>query len=326
MKAKHLAPLALLLPLSLLAACGGNPELDLHANWYSDPVHVNIQSDLEELSYEVTYTPPTRKDPLASFTYETGTYTTSLQERSSLAAYGAKGTGYTYHTELKIAGSYTYGNNAEESFENSVVSDVVLMNVDNMLQPVRSEKRYKVTTYYAGAVQTYDYTYTATYNEKLSETEITVKDLRENVKEEDSLTAFKKMKLKGSGTFLDNEEILLVLRCLDLSAASTFRTVNPVTRERMNVTMATTPKNVKYTGSFTVEGTQTGELGLDAVSFSIGYTASKSGLTQSLVYALPSAEHDFRNVLLEMTTTAPDGAGMFTYKLKELNLFGNKKN
>lgn len=323
MKAKRLAPLALLLPLMLLAACGGNTDLDLQANWYSDPVHANIQSDKEELSYEVTYTPPASKDPLASFEYETGTYKTTLQERSSLASYAAwaKGTGYTYHAELKIAGSYTYGGKTE-SFEDTVTSDVVFMNVDNLLRPVRSDKRYNVTTYYAGAVVNYNYAYTATYNEKLSETEIAVRDLRENVSEENSLNASKKIKLKGSGTFLDNEEIFLALRGLDLTVSSTFRTVNPVTRERMNVATSSS-KETKYVGSFTVDGAPTGEIDVKAVSFSIGYTASKSGMAQSLVYALPSSDHDFRNVLLEMTTVAPDGAGSFTYKLKEMNFFGN---
>ena len=215
--------------------------------------------------------------------------------------------------------SYTIGGK-ETDFTDTIRSEVSFANIDDMLRPVKSYKEFHVTTPYGGSVIQYAYIYRAAYNQKLTETEISVKDLREDVKEEEKLDFTKKMKLKGSGTFFDNEQILFALRALDLKSACSFRTVNPVTHERVGVTMASTPKEGTTKGSFLINGTQTEELTLATVSFSIGYTSKKSGLTQKLTYALPG-EKSFRNALISMETAAPDGCGSFVYRLKELTTF-----
>ena len=194
------------------------------------------------------------------------------------------------------------------------------MNAENSLRPVLSEKTYCSTTFYGGAVVQYNYTYRAEYDEDLSEVRIELKDLRD-VPEEDKLDFSDTLRLSGSGTFFDNEQILLALRAVDLSGTCSFRTVNPVVRERMDVSMTNTPQTVKYAGKdLTLKGEPLPDGDISAISFSIGYTDSKSGLPLSLVYAAP-AEKNFRCALLEMKTTAPDGYGTFTYKLKDLSTF-----
>ncbi len=327
MKLKRIAPFfTLLLPLALLSACGGTAELDLHANWYVDETnHQLIKQETETLTYDVTYEPGKAADPFAAFEYETGTYTTILQERASLAgeADWATGTGYIYETHLTISGSYKIVGGEKTSFTDTIDSRVSFASVGEMLRPIKSEKIFHTTSQTESrgtTLVTYDYSYTATYNEKLSETEIKIKDLRENVSEEDKLDFEKKMKLKGSGTFLDNEQILLALRAIDVSAGFSFRTVNPVTRERVSVTLVSAAKQGSYSGTFVRNGVEQDETALQTSTFAIGYTSKKSGMTQALVYASPS-EKKYRNALLEMQTTSPDGNGTFTYRLKKLETF-----
>ena len=328
MKLKKLAPIfTLLLPLALLSGCGGTAELDLLANWYADETHHQlINGQKETLTYEVIYTPPTEaQKPFAEYHYDKGSYIAVLQEHSSLAgeAEWATGTGYTFVTDFSISGTYKITGGEETPFTDTIHSEVSFANVGEMLRPIRSYKEFHTTSQtetYGLKFVRYEYSYTATYNQKLTETQITVRDLRTDVKDEDKLDLSKKLKLKGSGTFLDNEQILLALRAVDLSMNFSFRTVNPVTHARENVTMASSAKEGKYTGSFIRNGTSTGETPLAVTTFAIGYTSKKSGMTQTLTYALPS-EKNFRNALIEMKTTAPDGLGTFTYRLKELTTF-----
>ncbi len=318
---RRFAPLLLIAPLALLAACGGGtPALTLNANWYSDPTHNIITGTLEELTYTVAQKEPSKAQALR-FVYNPGTYTTRLED-CPLNAYGVDAVGYHYHTELAITGTYFY-NGVGTSFSDSVVSDVWFLDVHSALRPVRSEKRVQATVanIYADAstnklVDRYRYDIIANYNstkdKNPTKTEVTFTDHASggDKTEEYSLS------LSGSSTFFDNEQILFALRAVDVSKAFAFRTVNPIQRAKMDVSSASEAQTVQLTPRFTVGGVaQTGDI--PARKISIGYTGTRGGRQQTLWYAAALDNVPYRAVLLRMEVELPEELGVLSYDLSE---------
>ncbi len=306
MKIKRFAPVLLVAPLALLAGCGGgSAAIEFTANWYSAPTHAHIESAREELAYEVKFIPA--KDPgNLRFEYETGSYTATLQEGSTLVQYGVNAAGYIYTTEFSIKGSYYLGEEKTD-FEDSIFSEVVFLSAAYDLCPVQSKKTYSVTSAYNGKVEKYNYTYTASYNDKLSKTTIEVKGLPSGDIE-------KTLKLSGSAPFLDNEQFLFALRAVDLGTAVSFRTVNPVTQKKTQIATFSQTESEQIL-SLEKNGTMTGEIKIPSYTFQFGYTDEQAGAQQTATYANSAA--GFRNALLHLATS--NAYGTFVYQLVSAN-------
>ncbi|MGN1077485.1 MAG: hypothetical protein ACI4ST_03125, partial [Candidatus Gallimonas sp.] len=320
MKKKRIAGLFLLAPLALLTACGGgNNGLALTANWHKNTgTRDNITGTEETLEYSVAFVKST---DTGAFTldYENGTYTTRLSavidsELSSTQI-------YRYETELKISVKFSLNGVESETYEDSVKTDAYFMTVADSLRPVRCVKEVVSTTPLTTSSSpraklednftTFRYKTETTYNEELSSaTVVTTSYTTEETENGDGTVtetekesvSEKKVKLSGKYTYFDNDQILFALRGLDMTAASTFQTIDPQTRQEVKAGMSSAPSAISYSAAFTMGGTAVEET-IDAYQVSIGYNTSNPGQGQTLVYAKKSEDANnnvYRNVLLRM--------------------------
>lgn len=339
MKKIRMAGLILLAPLTLLCACSGGVPLSFSANWYRNTaLGGSVGDTLEELTYEVTFTPAEDTSGGFSVEYGTGSYTTKLFNSNLTLSDGSTKEGYIYTTELTISGRYLLAGKASETFTDSVKSTVRFLPVSYGLQPVKSEKEVVSTSpetsspvSLEGAFRTYHYTYDVSYDAGLTTATAVYTDLTEYKTEEGETVRrdpeTREYEIEGDTTYLDNEQILFALRGLDLSSGVTFRTINSVMG---HVTEAGTSSNtqssaaVKTAVDFTMDGTAVKQE-IDAVEVPLVYRSSPSGQAQTLVYAATTDPNNntYRNVLLKMEVPVLQSLGTLVYTLKEA-AFANK--
>lgn len=323
---KCFALAALAISLALLSACGTNVAgIALSANWYSYTANKNITETREELSYSVLF--DRAESESYGVDYDEGTYTTLLEDFTNTAETAVADVpvgfhGYRLHTELTISGRYYLNGTATKDFTDSVVSDCYFYGVTDGLRPVKSVKKVRCTAPASVPTESayctvYDYVYTALYNGDLTETTITYQDLgEENAKPETTV-----LKIKDSAVFFDNEEILFAIRAMDLGASISIRTVNPATRQIATLSTTEAPVSSSREFEYVRKDGETEEkvkAQIETASVTVRYGGINSGSAQTYVYAKcvnPDA-NTHRNVLLEMTTSAINSMGTFTYTLK----------
>ncbi len=323
MKRKFLLGALLLAPCMLLAGCTMTPELSFTSNWYANTANdANLTGTREELVYDVTFTP----DESSAFTAEfTGTYKTSLKEEMIQSEPGTP-LGYCLRTELSLTGAYTVDGKKGDTFNDSVLSEVWFLRTSDRLRPI---KNVRTVTYHAPDFRAldasmsslYSYTYTADYNAALNEVLLSY-DFRSPSAAEDRET---RVRIGGAGTYLDDAEILFALRATSLSAALSFRSVNPVTSELKTVSAGRPQLLEEHKATFSVGGADASEHTLTAAQFTLAYTGDRSGRAQLLTYAActdPSA-NTYRNVLLSAEGFMQSTLGTFRIDLKEA-VFNNK--
>ena len=242
MNKKRVAGLVLLLPLGLLAACGGGgpSSLSISANWYDTTTTSRIDYSKEELEYAVTFTPPSVPGD-CTVSYETGTYRTTLEAVNySHKSDGSSADVYLYTTSLNISGRYTYKNATTEEFTDFVTSKVYFRRAEEGLVPIESEKEIKSTSPVVNPSESvffedihikYNVLYNTadSYSAALSSAKITA-----TVFEDGEATSGDpaEVDIDCDGSYFDNEEILFAMRGLDMSAASNFYTIDPRRRWR----------------------------------------------------------------------------------------------
>lgn len=316
MKKRNLACLALAAPFLALTACSsGMSSLALSANWYAQ-VDSTIQANTNEtLEYSVSFEAAAENSFLS---YGEGTYTMQLTTETTGLADGSSELCYHLHTELSIPVTFTV-NEETESFADSVISDVYFRSVDRSLQPVRSEK-YVLThspvsespSSLESAYGAYEYTYTTVYDASCANADITV----EYTQPENIETITDSVELTGSGTYLDNEEIIFAMRGVNMSSTSAFRSINPVKRAVETVTMSEAPASASERLTFALNG-ESAEREITTYTFSLGYSGSNSGQPQTYTYAGVTSANDnlYRSVLLRMEVPVLYSLGTLRYTL-----------
>ncbi len=315
MKKKRLIGLALLAPLALLAGCGGTATVGFSPNWFYDNTVENITGKSEKLEYEVSFRPGQTEG--ISVSYDPGTYTTELTAETL----DQNGTGiqvYRLHTEYAITGEYRNGV-LTAAIDDSMQSDVWFTPARDGLRPIKSEKSVRATVPYARDTAvwytTYEFTYDVSYTADLSEATYTL-DITapESAKSKKTDT----VKLGFSETFLDNEQLVLALRGMNLSSSSLtpFVTLDPQTRKPVHVNLSSesVSTSVSYdNGSEHVEGT------IDAVNVTVSYDMAQPGPARTFVYAARTddASKKHRSVLLRFQNTVMYNLGVMTYTLKK---------
>lgn len=320
MKIKKIACAAVLAPIMLLAACGSTPQLTVNTNWYSNTnVGDNITGTKEELLYTVNFVP---EDDKADFRaeYDPGKLTMTLTDETiSFGGGTSPQHGYHLHTEYEIKGRYYVKNVAGDEFTDFTRSDVwFLPAVSENLRPVRSYKEVQCAVPVTAAKEAkdaenvYHYSYTTDYKETQSAT-VTYKDFLE-----ENNNAEYVIKLGSGGSYFDNEEILFALRGLDLSAAFTFRTINPITRSRAKISTVSKPTAESVTLTFSLNGVSE-ERTVDSFNFAIRYGGTNSGRAQNCIYAkrTSASQNTYRNILLRLETYALSSLGTFVYQISE---------
>ena len=312
MKKKRLAGLALLAPLLFLAGCGGTLTLSFAPNWYYDNTTEYLGEKNETLEYAVTFVQNNGSSPSAS--YENGTYTTVL----TAGSYGSKQV-YHYATNFHISG--TFGSDADAySFEDEMTSEVTFTRAEDGLRPIKSHKEVCATIPYQesdNSYDTYKFIYDVTYAEDLSSAEYTLNiTAPASAKTETPKTGT--VKLDSDETVLDNEQIAIALRGLDLGSANAllpFLTIDPQTQKAVHVQLA--GEAVSTSASFTINGEKF-EGAINAVEVSAQYNANQPGPTRKFVYAARTdeASKKFRSVLLRFENPVMYNIGTMTYTLK----------
>ena len=317
MKKKILAAASLLLPVTILCACGGTPTQAFSANWHRDTAIRDIQSGTsEKLEYAVTFEPSDSKE--LTLAYESGTYTTELTAMAKQLPDGDKTeTVYRYATKLDVKGAYTL-NGAEKTFRDSVESLVYFRSITNGLQPIESTKHVistsptGVTTEIDKAVTTYDYTFSVNYTNPLSKANVKfVQTLPAEAEKEKTVSLG-----KGVNHF-DNEQLEFILRGLDMASAVTLKTINPLDMNVTSVAMTETPKEkLESSFSFTMNG-EAVTRDIVANEFSFGYKATNPGQAVTLVYAkkTDNANNAYRNVMLRRSVPVMQNLGTVHYTL-----------
>ncbi len=336
MKKKCVAGLILLLPLGLLAACGGGgpTTLSISPNWYANTTTSLTSYSKEELTYDVTFQPP-QVEGDCTVTYETGTYKTTLETVSYDFKDGSSGRVYLYTTRLDISGQYTYKGTAGETFTDFVASEVYFHTTErNVLVPIESKKEIVSTSpvqnpgddmFFSKVHYKYDVVYNTADapNETLQSAEITTTRIYRNEEDkEEEAAETETVKIKSKGSFFDNEEVLFAMRGLDMSAAAKFYTIDLRTYDVTGVTFSGAPEKTVFTPAkdnpLTVDGTAVAG-DIQAYTLHFYYDSDHSGPARTAVYAAKlddSRNNTYRNVLLQLEDPIPYGYGTFYYTLR----------
>ncbi len=324
MNKKRVAGLVLLLPLGLLAACGGGgpTSLSISKNWYANTMTSQIPDTTEELEYAVTFKQPSVQGD-CFVTYEEGTYKTTFEKVNYTFAHG-QGNVYHYKTQLNITGHYTYKGTEGEAFSDSVVSDVWFRTEAELL-PIKSHKEIRSTSplpnpgaelFYEKVNIGFDIIYNtadSSDGKSLDSAEIT-STLLDTGETSDPRT----VNIGHSGSFFDNEQILFALRGLDMSAVSNFYTIDPRTNDVNGVTFSTTPEKTTFTPKSLTIGQTAATEDIQAYTVRFHYNISNAGPERTAIYAAKTSANNntYRNVLLQLEDPIPNGYGTLIYTLK----------
>lgn len=312
---KKLACLALAAPLLLLTACsGGAAQLSFQSNWYGNSsLGSNIEETLETLEYAVTFDCTPQRG--LSVSYD-GTFKTKFyNDRLTLEA-GQQG-GYVLETELTLAVKFTYNGEESPQLTDSVVTRAEFLPVGERLRPVRSERTVRCN-FPAGdpssldsAYQEYRYGLKIEYNDALTSFTSVYTDL---AGESEPTTS--EHTIKVGATYLDNEELFIALRGLDMKSAVSFRSYNYVTDNIQALGFRATPTETKENAKFEMNGAAVDE-SIDAYSADLSYSGTPSGQAQTLVFAKKTsdAENRFRNVILRMEVPISNALGTLRFTL-----------
>lgn len=328
MKFKRIAGAGLLASLFLFAACTSTPSLTITANWYSNTKNYGgLTGTAESLTYAVVFEPNSRISDDFTAEYETGTYTTTLNDVTVSAANPVNNVpagfhGYHLHSEFSMTGRYYLKGQKGPDFTDSFTSDVWFLGVEDALRPIYSSKRVTSNIPVTAAsspentVSHYEYLYEAVYNEELTKVTITQQDLTKEGEPEVYSCG-----LGSGGTYLDNEQILFALRGLDLSSGFSFRTVNPASKSSAKVYNLETPALEPYTADFSMKAgnaeEQKASRSIDAATLNFSYNGKNPGQSQKAVYARCTNpdENMYRNVMLHLEIEALYSLGTFRYDL-----------
>ncbi len=324
MKKKRLLWLPLLAPFALLVGCGGSMKLGFSPNWYQDNTVENVLGKDETLVYEVTFRPAETDDGVR-VNYGTGSYVTTLTaENYSTESETVQA--YHFHSRFDISGYYERGSERGEAFDDSMESDVWFTRTSEGFRPLKSQKTVHATVPYSeqGSDEwstPYVFTYDMNYATDVSEVEY---KLDITLPEAHKRTTEGKIELDNDYSVLDNEQIVMGLRGLSLSASNTnyaFETVDPQTQQAVSVNTAAEAQTTAV--SFTL-GDEKVETTLDAIQFTCTYASSHSGPSRKFLYAARTDEstYRYRSVLLSFENPVMYNLGTMTYTLKKATFNG----
>lgn len=312
MKKKLIAAACAALPLFLLCACGGTSVVPVSAYWYQDASTANnLIGRSERLEYEVKFT-PAEKTGDRTLSYENGSFVTELTATTL-----DKETVYLFTTKLEISGKYTVNGTTGEAFSDSVSSSVYFKSAEGKLQPLKSEKTVHSTspnksyTSVADCSTLYEYTQTIVYEKNASSA---IMSYNQTLPE--SKTSETKIQIGNATNFYDNEQMLFVLRGVELNSAVTLKTINPLYRKVDAVRSYSVLSLQEKEYELTI-GEETAKREIDAYRFSFGYSSSFPGTPYTLEYAktVDKYANTYRNALLRMSVPVLYNLGTLEYKL-----------
>ena len=332
MKKKRFASLLLIAPLALLAACSAPQTIVLEANWFSNSSTKIIPDDFEEtLEYEVSFTKSASAES-SRFTMNYpngGTYTVKL-------AGGATEDGrktYRYTTELKMEVEYILDGVSSGVREDVVKTYVEFLDSSNELKPLSSWREVhgsapRTTPLSPGATLkdcfvTFDTKTAISYDYETNKALFTLINLAPNATIDDQESRV--IKLDGKGLYFDNEQLIPLLRALDLNSSMTLRTIDLGTKSLEKVEVKDGPKSITLTQSVKRKTDEAAvEETFKATEISIGFGKQNSGSEKKFVIASRDNRNSnkWRNVCLKAEYPVIYSHGTMTYRLVSANFYG----
>ncbi len=320
MKKSRIAGLLLFVPLALLSACGGAIPLSFEANWYRDTTVSGVENTYEQLEYAVSFTQP--ESPAGPLTADyNGTFVTTLRQETITLGVGQQG-GYVFETELNVEAEFKLGDKSSGVLTDYAKTHVEFLSVRDRLRPVKSHTEVKCNAPLANpssiedAYYEYDYSYDIQYDDGLTVAKVTYTDKKnaENSSE-------KEYELPDSGTYLDNEELLIALRGLTPSVNLSFSTLNTVMGSVQSVALRDVTET-QVPVDFTAGDTQVKSDSFDAYSFSIGFSSSNAAIGQSKTVVVAKKTENasanlYHNVIVSMSVPVLQSLGTMEYTLKK---------
>lgn len=316
MKAKKfLAAIALTLAATTLTACGDNDQSIDFSTYWNATWNVSKQID-ETLVYDVTFENTNSSSTVNyGLDYKDGTFTTHLVE-DPLKPYH-----YTYTTTFSITAVYSYDGETVE-LQDSVTTEVTFR-AENGLIPVTSEKRivsHSPTNSKVSRVsQAYDAFYRHIYTDYTGEVDVCkvwdTEPNKDGTPNEELLSEETFRGTSGKYSYLDNELLLLALRCISTSVDSAkVKVYSPFNDETQKVKL-----------SFT-DDDESMEVGFHSTpipyrTVDIKLSASNPGATQTAwiaKYDNPEM-NTHRNVMLKLETPLAYNLGTLVYSLKSID-------
>lgn len=328
MKAKKiLAVTALTLAATTLTACGNDDQsIELNRYWQQNSTLSNQTID-ETLTYDVKFEKKDASLVNYSLDYSNGLYTTHLYSDST------KTDVFHYETELSIDVTYTY--KSESVTLRDSVKTSVIFDASNGIRPLSSEKQILSNspnnvnaTKVSHCYETYQRRTKTLYDGDEGKTSVwkTVTDKDGNESEklifEDDFSA-----KNGKYTYVDNECLLLALRCISSSETSAKVNVyNPLNEAKQRIKITFTDDE-DYSAEFSYFDYAANPAATEKTKKTIAYreaglklSATNSGATQTawIAKATDTSKNTNRNVILKLETPLSYGLGSLVYTLKSV--------
>ncbi|MBR2023860.1 MAG: hypothetical protein IJ996_05045, partial [Clostridia bacterium] len=225
-----------LLATSMLSACGGNNKITFMDFWKKSVAESVINTVTEVSEYDVSFTKGAN-DAFA-VDYQNGTYKTTFISETQ----GQKII-YHYTTEFSVQVQYSCDGQKTEWLQDSLVTTVSFQSSNNGLKPISSEKHgvsHSPLTISPSSLETayekYDMTIKTQYDETCENATTTITN---HLLTKDNVTTQTFEVSHGSYNYLDNEQLLFAVRCINTGAntSAKFRVYSPFakTTQKINV-------------------------------------------------------------------------------------------
>lgn len=302
--------------------------------WYAK-VSDGMESTQEILHYQVKS--PSEKDNTAtnstySVRYESGEYTVRFYNTSfdpeklgietDSDAYRGRSV-YCLETELTVSGTYVFPAQDEEEedqtkeFNDSVSSVCYFLSAADLLAPVYSRKEVhslspatEKPTKLEECFTQYDYVTVCDYGaKKYSYT--------------DSVNASKnktgKIEIPQSGLFIDNEELFLLGRALDVSSSNTVQVFSPYLGKSETVVFSAAQSTTYAEDGYVFRNDKEDKnMTVDTVNLVKMYNRGViTGNPQKVYYATDSTTENHRNVMIALRSPLPYNLGYLEYTLSD---------
>ena len=319
MKRRITTVLIAVLSVSLLSACGTNYKRTFSDYWQQD-VSIPIINNVSEVcEYNVKFTEGSNNTYAVN--YRNGKYTTTFSSITN-----GETTVYTYTTALSIEVQYTVGSNSSEWFLDSTESTVTFQPCKKGLTPIASRKKMISHSPTAISINKLENAYSVHNLVVETEYDATSKKgttlIIDNTKTENNTTKKTFSFVEKDYNYLDNEQLLFALRCLNPndSASNRFQVYAPFNSAMQKI-------NVQYgelssaTFNFAIDGVvEAKNIAYFPTTISLHSKDTNTGSDKTVWIAKTNSldNNTYRNVILRQETPIAFALGTLVYELNSV--------
>ncbi len=306
------------LGISLLSACGADYKVNFADYWKKSVDTTIIQTVTETCEYDVSFT----KGANASYSanYKNGTYKTTFVSETANET-----TVYRYTTEFSIQVQYSANGKNSEWLNDSVSSTVTFQSSKNALKPISSEKHsvnHSPIAVSASSLESayakYDMTIKTDYDATCENGTTTITD---NTKTKDNVKKQTFSVKHNKYNYVDNEELLFALRCVNptANASNRFQVYSPFASV-VQIIKATygTLATADFNFAIGEESSSSKKISYYPVTLQLNAKNNNTGASQTVWIAQTSdaQSNTYRNVMLKYEKPLSFDLGTLVFQLK----------